>query len=99
MKIFRWLGQEVALPSYISNLYLQLAGLFTGGKIKQRGLLIWHMVIWSLWLLRNSVIFNSSHIDLICLLDMIKCRLWSGSWPHVDRFTLSLIGVSTRWNA
>lgn len=34
--------------------------LFLGGRVKYRGghLMVWHVVIWSIWKVRNDVIFN-----------------------------------------
>ncbi|OMO62830.1 reverse transcriptase [Corchorus capsularis] len=46
--------------------------------------LIFFVVIWSLWLTRNDMVFNNKHFDALQLFDLIKLRLswWvKAAWP------------------
>lgn len=79
-KVICWF--EVILPSCIEALYVIHKRLFIGKKGRIRGLVAWHVVVWSLWLERNAVIFQNAKFDLLRIVDLIKCR-WS--WLSIDK--------------
>lgn len=39
--------------------------------------LFWHAIVWSIWLLRNDVIFNNGNIDYMSCFELIRHRAWS----------------------
>lgn len=76
-KIYGWLGFDFIMPSTLTQHYVLHRGLFTGKKVKQARLIIWYTTVWSIWLLRNEVIFRNVSIDFVGLIDIIKVRSWS----------------------
>lgn len=60
--IYRWLDFPFVLPSDIVSHYLQRRGLFRCKKAKVVRSLFWHTVVWSIWMLRNEVIFKNGKI-------------------------------------
>lgn len=77
MKVYDWLGLEVVLLSRLTDLYIQHTGHFGSKKGRKRGVVVWHVVVWSLWVERNDIIFNHGHENLGSLLELIKCQSWS----------------------
>lgn len=67
--------QEVLAPS-IPEWFIQFRGLFKGKVQKRRGMIIWIAAMWTIWLARNSYIFNSNNMDLIEVIDLTKTRSW-----------------------
>lgn len=56
-----------------------------GGKMKKRGLVLWHSVVWTLWLERNVILFNNGKFDVGRIVELIKIRSWSGLVANKDR--------------
>lgn len=67
-KVYQWLGLDVVILPDIVELYLLHKGMFVGRKRRKRGLLVWHNVVWSIWLERNEVILYKSSL------------MWAGWW-------------------
>lgn len=72
MKVYDWLGFEVVLPYSTEELYMQHMGLFGGMKRKKRGMVVWHSLIWSIWLDRNALIFKNEQFKMGRLIESIK---------------------------
>lgn len=68
LKVYAWMGLDVALPNNIRALYLLHKGLIGGRKSRKKGLILWHSVIWSIWMERNGICFNN------------KLGNWTGLW-------------------
>lgn len=84
-KVYGWLGLNVVKASKLDEHFLQHGDLFVGVKGKKMRLVIWHVVMWSIWLQRNEVIFKDCKVDSTRLMDVIKCRSWNWFNASVDR--------------
>lgn len=78
-------------------------------KIRKFSCLICHLVVWSIWLLRNDIVYNGGKCDLISTLGIIKLNsflaLVSGgekrglscsfclTWYCMDPISLSFLGL------
>ncbi|XP_058775310.1 uncharacterized protein LOC131649567 [Vicia villosa] len=76
-RIYRWL--QVYIPLNIDccshfNLCIDLLG---GNMARSRIGAIWITVCWSIWRIRNEVVFNNAEVDIEELFGMI---LWSSWW-------------------
>lgn len=76
-KIYGWLDITSVQPAITQQHYLQFRGLFKGKEKKNRGMAIWHAVVWTVWLERNDAIFNNRKTDTLRMLELVKCRSWS----------------------
>lgn len=76
-KVHGWLGFQVPLPATFEELYWLHKGFFKKKKGNRRGLVVWHAVIWTIWLERNAAIFSTNSFDLLRMPDLIKHRSWS----------------------
>jgi hypothetical protein len=70
--IFNWLG-----VSYISPLNLRVSFAYTVGmgvsKRRKKGLmLLWQLVLWSIWRARNDKLFNNKAASVIEVVESIK---------------------------
>lgn len=74
--IYRWLGLEVIPFTAASDHYIHHGSLLRGKKLGRFKFLVWHAVTWSLWLLRNKIIFQGESYTFSGLLD-IKIRSWN----------------------
>lgn len=83
MKVYGWLGFDVVLPFELEAAYLFHKGLFHGKKGRKRGVVVWLSVLWMVWLERNAVLFSNAQVDVIRILDLIKCRSWS--WLSAEK--------------
>lgn len=68
MKVLDWLCLEVVLPPTIPELYVQCMGVFGKKETRKRGLVVWHAMVWTLWLKRNDIIFNNGELEMDSLL-------------------------------
>ncbi|XVF83559.1 hypothetical protein PTKIN_Ptkin16aG0498800 [Pterospermum kingtungense] len=55
------------------------------------GEIIWkisfYAILWSIWILRNEVVFKNKQLDFIMLIDLVKFRIihWAkAKWPHIQ---------------
>ena len=60
-------------PISSSDHFLYYGGLIRGKKTKV-WYILWHETVWSIWLLRNKIIFQHESFDMIYLLDFIKVQ-------------------------
>lgn len=63
-EIHKWLGWEWVFSRNLVGLFERFLGLPQGDKIRWGFLLIWHIVVWSIWTYRNDLLFS------------IRCTLW-----------------------
>lgn len=59
-------------PSDCISHFLQHGSLVRGKKLKKDRNLIWCVVVWNLWLLRNKIIFRSDVANYSYILTLIK---------------------------
>jgi hypothetical protein len=70
-----WLGIITAVPWNISHSFESFVVPFKSKKKRREGLnLIWQTVMWSLWLARNSLIFEGKKLKVCDIVDAIKHR-------------------------
>lgn len=75
-KVYQWLDVSVVLHNKCVAHYTQHRSLLRGRRLKRFKFLFWHAVTWSLWLMRNSIIFFASIANFTALLHLIKLRSW-----------------------
>jgi hypothetical protein len=82
--IFRWLGVNIVIPPSIALLFEMFRGLGRNKKLRQGFTMIWHATIWSIWKVRNSVIFANGVLDLNALVDEVKVTSWKCSLARLN---------------
>jgi nucleoside-specific outer membrane channel protein Tsx len=71
-KIFAWLGMDFMLPHSILS-FLNFFVDYSGDNQLRKGLvMIGIAVFWSVWRLRNKVIFYNGVVDFVNLVEEIK---------------------------
>jgi hypothetical protein len=69
-----WLGVSTAVPCNLS-LSFQSFGFPFKCKVRTKGInLIWQTVLWSIWLARNSLIFDGVRLHVTDIVEAIKYR-------------------------
>jgi hypothetical protein len=95
-EVFSWLRLDFSLPHNLFFILNFMMGL-TGKKYKKLGLImIWMAVVWAMWKMRNSVIFNNGVVQVKKAVDDIK--LWSWKW-WLGRVKPSAICLFYEWIA
>lgn len=76
--IFTWMGVDLILPQDILSLYSQLGACVWGRKFITWRHMFWHVTCWSVWNLRNNIIFREGSIEFVDGLQKIKStsRQW-----------------------
>ncbi|GAU20845.1 hypothetical protein TSUD_120370 [Trifolium subterraneum] len=74
--IFRWLGLVIIMPPNPFLLFDYFIGAARNNKLRIGFLLIWHATVWSLWRLRNEVIFSNGAKEIETVVDAIKLQSW-----------------------
>lgn len=87
-KVFGWLDESQVEEVTVAAHYEAHRRLFSGKQKKQRGAIIWHAVVWPIWIERNNVIFNNKITIETNLLDLVICRSWSWCISSLERHTL-----------
>jgi hypothetical protein len=82
--IFRWLGLIIVIPPSVALLFEMVRGAGRNKKLRQGLLMIWHATIWSIWKVRNSVIFANGVLDLSVLVDEVKVLSWKWSLARLN---------------
>lgn len=78
MLIYNWIGVDVVIPADLkSHHFLQHEGLLHNRISKSCWQLVWFSVVWSLWLLRNEIIFKGCGADYVKLFDLTRIRAWN----------------------
>lgn len=93
--VHRWLGISSALPASVKVLFSQFPSL---GRNKLQCSIevgVWMSVCWSIWLLRNSIIFREGVSDDDLILDLIQTRSWHWIKAKVRGFHYSLFEWKT----
>lgn len=78
-KVGVWIGCSICYAGNASNLYLSWWELPIRNDKKGIRMIIWLSVAWSLWKLRNDIIFNSGKCNLIDTLGNIRFSAWKWS--------------------
>lgn len=77
LAVYQQLGVSCVLHNEVVPHYVQHGALFRGKRLKKIKFLIWHVVTWSIWLLRNTIIFRGGVFDFCGPMDLIKVRSWN----------------------
>ncbi|XP_057418710.1 uncharacterized protein LOC130712911 [Lotus japonicus] len=87
---YAWLGISTAQIPLLEVHILQFAS--TGGSKGQKlgEIAIWLAIIWSMWGLRNRVIFKGGEVDTAQMLEQIQLKSWQ--W-----LTARLVDFSYSW--
>lgn len=86
-EIYKWLGISTALPQTARSHLLQ----FQFGGSKNKGVsAIWLATTWTIWLIRNDVVFRDVVPCLTNALDLIKWRAWHWVRAYKSDFTYSM---------
>lgn len=76
--VFSWLGFVFEMPQGVTRLYTLQKYLLRGKKkVKKFRFLFWHATVWSIWLVRNEMIFNNGNFELLSIMELIKLRSWA----------------------
>ncbi|KAK2446576.1 hypothetical protein QL285_017365 [Trifolium repens] len=76
MEIFNWLGVTFSLPHNLFSI-LNLFRDCYGKKQRRKGVvLIWAAVVWALWRMRNTVIFENGTTSSSSVVEDIKLSAW-----------------------
>jgi hypothetical protein len=78
-EIFKWLGVVIVMPPNLFHLFDVLSVAAKSKKAKKGFRLVWHSVIWSIWLARNNHIFNNVTTNPLELVEAIKVLSWRWS--------------------
>lgn len=75
--VYCWIGLSVVLFHLGPAHYIQHGFLLGGRKLKRSKYILWHVVVWSIWIMRNNIIFSQGSVDFSEILHCIKLRSWS----------------------
>lgn len=56
--------------------------------------MIWFAIIWTIWLIRNDVIFSQGKKDFDKSIELIKIRVWSWSHAKLKKGSFSFLDWS-----
>ncbi|KAK7269299.1 hypothetical protein RIF29_22022 [Crotalaria pallida] len=73
---YKWLGISCVLPTSCKDHFVQHCSMWNYKKCRKIWRLLWGTTVWSLWLLRNEIVFSNACVDYIHLLDLIQVRSW-----------------------
>jgi hypothetical protein len=77
--IFNWLGVVIVMPPNLFILFECLSETASSKKGKNCFRLVWHSVIWVIWLARNNVIFNNVIKEPLEIIEDDKVISWKWS--------------------
>src|ERR1044072_3974301 len=74
--VYSWFGVDTVLPRECKAHFLQHIALGRGLKKKGDKLhkVIWFTVIWSIWCIRNNLVFKDIESSTVEVMDLIKTR-------------------------
>jgi hypothetical protein len=77
VEVYRWFGVVEVFPGTIGSLFEGFLSSLKRSKKPNKGItMVWHLVIWILWRVRNDKIFSGKSIDFGDVLERIKCTSW-----------------------
>lgn len=81
---YAWLGVPTVLHQSPLENFLIHDGILSGKRGNFLAICIWECLVWSIWKLRNNVIFKGKEANTVLLLDEVKGRVWS--WGLTKNF-------------
>lgn len=73
---YSWLGLETALPNEAKPHLLQHVSLSKSKEQKKALGIVWLAIVWSIWQMRNKLIFRGMNAGIKEGIDVIKIRTW-----------------------
>lgn len=86
--MFSWIGISAPMPATIKDHFVQFRCLGRKKKGKRLWMVIWHSVVWNLWIVRNNCIFNLGQMDPLGILEQIKIQSWTWILPSLEMTSL-----------
>nr|KYP59654.1 hypothetical protein KK1_015090 [Cajanus cajan] len=78
MECFNWLGVSTVMYNNCAMHLEQFSSLsFCNSQKKDCWISIWLAIIWTVWLARNEVVFSSTQISAMEMVDLVKIRTWN----------------------
>jgi hypothetical protein len=74
--IFNWLGFAYISPPNLLISFASMAGMGVSKRRKKGLLLLWQVVLWSIWRARNDRLFNNKEASVYEVVDSIKHIAW-----------------------
>jgi len=75
-QVARWLGWVFVMPMGIAQHFQAFTGLGWGKRVRLGLLLVWHVVIWTIWVSRNDLIFVGGLLREEPVVDRVKLLAW-----------------------
>jgi len=75
-QVSRWLGWELVMPLGLAQQFQAFTGLGGGRRVRLGLLLVWHAVIWTIWVSRNDLIFAGGLLREEPVVDRVKLLAW-----------------------
>ncbi|KAE9617647.1 putative reverse transcriptase zinc-binding domain-containing protein [Lupinus albus] len=75
--VYVWLQVMEPKPSSTiesSNLHYDIGRNSKGPKFWR---MVWFVVMWSIWTMRNNLIFSTKEVSYIHIMELIRARTWS----------------------
>ncbi|KAG5029361.1 hypothetical protein JHK87_012875 [Glycine soja] len=89
-RCYVWIGDIRVLPAnYLMHFWQHLGGI-DGNKAKLVWGAVWVSIVWSIWKLRNDIIFNNAACNLQSLIDESRYRAWLWCKTYVKDFNFTL---------
>lgn len=95
-KVERWHGVQQCSLTNIVDHFTHFRALFRGNKVSKTKHIILTATCWSIWLVRNNLIFKGEEPSVDFIVNHIKCN--SLSWFIYGAGSLSDYSVSSWWH-
>ncbi|KAL8505444.1 hypothetical protein ACS0TY_016621 [Phlomoides rotata] len=83
--IIKWLGVSTAFQANPSRHFMMFENYIGRGKKAKAAASIWIGIVWSIWFLRNEVIFNKAVINVEKETTKLKANMWNWILVHEPR--------------
>jgi hypothetical protein len=70
--VSRWLGIEYVSPNSIMQVIMSFFGMGVRCRVRLGMILVWYVVVWTIWTSRNDMIFVGESSTIENLMDMVK---------------------------
>lgn len=94
-RTYKWLG-IVTVQHSDANLHFLQHGNILASHSCNGWWVIWAAVVWSIWILRNDIVFNSGSACVDKIMDIIQFRSWK--WLKVKRKDFTCSAYEWFWN-
>lgn len=88
-KCYQWVGVQMAYHEDPQKNFMQHFLQGENDKLNLCRKVSWFATVWSIWLLRNAIIFNNESVDVEKISEMAKLRSWRWLSAKVKSFSSS----------